>query len=281
MSDEALGDQEPEPEPEDQNLGSKPEDGFRKKRPVQERISELVSQRKEAEARFNQTVDMVRDLSNQNRILLEELKNSRTQAPPKPGMFDSFEVDELYALQSQYIDKDSENYNPAKASMVIKEIIRREKDSIRKELKDETLQRNSLEQKKLQAFYDAVRSLGEDGEAFLQNSPQRRLANEEFEHLKERFGEAALTSPEYQRVAVLSAYAKWLKQNPPGQNGLNQIEQKRRAKDALSSGLDAELGDEAEIKSLYAQGQAKKALARSSSIIQEMSNNLKSLSGKR
>lgn len=250
-------------------------DGRRPLNGVQKRISELVSQRKEAEGKFSQAVSVVNQMVEQNRILLEELRASRLPAVKDKSGFSDFDENQLVALHAQFIDKENENYSPQKAALTMQELIRRSRDGVRKDIEMGMEQRNSFAQRHAQVFEEAVSSLGEEGSDFArQGSPQWQMAKVEFDRLKQ----AALSrgeqpSPELQRAAVMTAYAKWLRSSA---SRTGQIEAKRQARESLTSGVEAEIDDKVSMRSLLAQGKSTdEAMLKGSNVVKDMIAKLK------
>lgn len=229
-----------------------PTQGIPRPKRAQERIQELNGRAKLAEERFERMAQMHTEI-------LGELRESRkVQSQPKStGAFSNYQDDQLWALHSDLIDPKSENHNPSQATLVMREVIKRERESARSEFDQAQNTRNTLAQRKAQTINEALALLGDDASDFAKpGTPQYQLVLSEYQDQVRRLGgEGVLEqNPELYRGVILAAHAKWSQSNRTGSQDADRLRRKMGAQAAVSSGAENDIDQRASVRSLFAQG---------------------------
>lgn len=219
------------------------------------RIQQMSTRQKQLEGMLEKSLAMNERLSNAFQSQLQ------AAAPTGPkGTFDDYSDEQLDASYAESLNKDSEGYNPQKAALLMRELRRRDRESVKKELTGQYESTRANMQQHENIYREAIADLGEDAIEFENpSSPLKLLAVKEWQILEQRLGKNRLEqNPEYQRIAIQSAFSKWKLQEAQKQNGL--ANSKTRAREAISSGMETEVDNATSIKAHFARGDAKGGL---------------------
>lgn len=218
-----------------------------------QRIKELNDRSKFLEAKLNQALQM-----NERVMAAFESQMTPKMAGPK-GVFDEYSDEQLEGAYAESLNKDSDGYNPQKAALYMRELRKRDRESVKNELMSMNQVSQQLVDEHTKVYNESVAELGEDAIEFDNpSSPLKMLAVKEWNRLLATRGDKIKQNPEYQRIAIQSAYAQWqARKNASPSNVPNS---QTRAREALSSGMEAEIDNATSIKSHFARGDVKGGL---------------------
>lgn len=227
------------------------------------RIQELSQRAKYLESQLAQALN----LNEKALSAFNTVAQPRNNAPR--GTFEEFSDEQIEAGYADSLNKDSDNYNPQKSALYLRELRKRDRESVKSELMGKVQVSNDLATAHNQAYTDAVMALGDDAAEFENpSSPLKLLAVREWNALVQEFGnEAVQSNPKFQKFAVKNAFAKWKASQVPAASRVPDA--RSRARESLSSGMEAEVDRATSQKSHFARGEWRQGLMQSP-LIQSM-----------
>lgn len=172
------------------------------------RNDQLLEALQQSNERFN-------SVSEELASLKTSLSQRDAEARKPKSEFDGIGTDDLYGAMAEYNNPNSDKHNPSLAAQIQREILGRERNSLRDEIRGEMRKQREMEDARTQgtrAYVEAASLLGDGASNFvdpatgtpLRNSQHYKVADAVFTQLKKRYPNAE-GIPELQAYSVLIA----------------------------------------------------------------------------
>ena len=251
---------------------------------AKERIQGLVQEKKQLYADYMAEKASKQEIVDKLKNLESKLEAVASKANEKPGTFDTYGSDDLYALKAKYMDGNDKDYSPAMAVKLEQEINRRNMDTVEKKLRLEYETKNRIVADNQRVFNETRAMLGDAGRD-LDNpeSPLHRLARQKYIEMARQHGEDRVANdPTKQQNAILLAYMELQKAGAVSSNNREAelLRAKMKAKESLSAQGEAAVEEASEVKGHLARRDIKKAFS-ALPLLKEAAGDIESMVGRR